>query len=151
VLEAETLAVLGPRDGELRRELNLASLADLGVHLRDDAAVAANPRQAAAEAVGRVRERASSWWLHVDLDVLDQDVFTAGRVPGDRDETGGLDWAQLTELTTTALASGGCAGWSVTIYDPEQDPDGIEAKRIVEFMTTVRRSIPAVVQSAREP
>jgi arginase len=81
---------------------------------------------------------------------MDQTVFTAGRVPGDRDETGGLDWGQLTELTTMALASGGCAGWSVTIYDPEQDPDRAEAKRIVEFMTAVHRSIPGAVEPAQE-
>jgi arginase len=45
VLDADALAVLGPRDRELRRELNLASLADLGVHFRDHAAVAADPQQ----------------------------------------------------------------------------------------------------------
>jgi arginase len=101
--------------------------------------------------VGSVREKASSWWLHIDLDVLDQTVFTAGRVPGDRDETGGLNWGQLTELTTTAVTRGRCAGWSVTIYDPEQDPDGFQATRIVEFMTTVHRSIPGALGSGREP
>ncbi len=136
------LAVLGPRDDALRRELNVASLADLGVHVRRHVAVADGPTQSVLEAVEHVRKSASDWWLHTDLDVLAQDVFTAGRVPGDRDETGGLEWEQLTELTATAIASGGCAGWSIVIYDPEQDPDGAEARRIVQFVTEVAASLP---------
>lgn len=141
-LEAAALAVLGPRDHELRRRLNIASLVDLGVHLRSHDAVATSPAEAAREAVEHVRQTASAWWLHTDLDVVAQDVFTAGRVPGDHDTEGGLDWAQLTELTTTALACGGCAGWSIVIYDPEQDRDGTQARRIVQFVTDAAASLP---------
>jgi hypothetical protein len=39
----------------------------------------------------------------------------------------------------------------VTIYDPEQDPDGFQAKRIIEFMTTVHASMLGALGSAREP
>ena len=92
---------------------------------------------AAVDAVEHVRRTAPAWWLHTDLDVLAQDVFTAGRVPDDEDEPGGLDWAQLTELTSAALACDGCAGWSIVIYDPEQDADGSQARRIVQFVTDV--------------
>jgi arginase len=134
-LEPAALAVLGPRDRELRREGNVASLADRGVHLRPYDAVAAEPAEVAREAVEHVRKTTPRWWLHTDLDVIAQDIFTAGRVPGDEDEEGGLDWAQLTELTASALACGGCAGWSIAIYDPELDDDGSQAGRIVEFVT----------------
>ncbi len=139
-LESSALAMLGARDHDLRRRLNVASLVERGVHLRGHEAVAAGPGEAAREAVEHVRRTASAWWLHTDLDVVAQDVFTAGRVPGDEDEAGGLDWAQLTELTTTALACGGCAGWSIAIYDPEQDPDGTQARRVVQFVTDVAAS-----------
>ena len=91
--------MLGPRDHALRRTLNLASLADRGVSLRGHDAIAADPAQVAREAVEHVRHSAPAWWLHTDLDVLAQDIFTAGRVPDDEDEPGGLDWRQLTELT----------------------------------------------------
>jgi arginase len=137
VLETAALAMLGPRDHELRRTLNVASLADRGVFFRDDDAVAADPSRAAVDAVEHVRRSAPAWWLHTDLDVLAQDVFTAGRVPDDEDEPGGLDWAQLTELTSAALGCRGCAGWSIVIYDPEQDADGGEARRIVQFVADV--------------
>ena len=121
-LEPAALAMLGPRDHALRRTLNLASLADRGVLLRGYEAIAADPARIAREAVEHVRHSSPAWWLHTDLDVLAQDIFTAGRVPDDEEEPGGLDWSQLTELTLAALACGGCAGWSIAIYDPEQDP-----------------------------
>ena len=140
-LEPAALAMLGPRDHALRRTLNLASLADRGVFFRGYEAIAADPTQVAREAVDHVRQSAPAWWLHTDLDVLAQDIFTAGRVPDDEEEPGGLDWAQLTELTLAALAGGGCAGWSIAIYDPEQDSDGKEARRIVQYVTDVAGSL----------
>jgi arginase len=82
-------------------------------------------------------------WLHTDLDVLAQDIFTAGRVPDDEEEPGGLDWSQLTELTAAAPACGGCAGWSIAIYDPQQDPGGAEARRIVQHVAHVADRLPS--------
>ena len=140
-LEPAALAMLGPRDQALRRTLNLASLADRGVFFRGCDAVAAEPAGAARDAVEHVRSSAPAWWLHTDLDVLAQDVFTAGRVPDDEDEPGGLDWSQLTELTSAALACDGCAGWSIVIYDPEQDADGTQARQIVAFVADVVASV----------
>ena len=141
-LDPAALAVLGPRDEELRRKCNVASLADRNIHLRRHDAVADDPAGAARKAVEHVRKTAPSWWLHTDLDVIAQDIFTAGQVPGDEDEEGGLNWAQLTELTATAFACGGCAGWSIVIYDPEQDEDGSQARHIVEFVSAVASSLP---------
>jgi arginase len=134
--------VLGPRDQELRRKYNVASLADRDIHLRRHDAVADDPAGVARKAVEHVRKTAPSWWLHTDLDVIAEDIFTAGQVPGDEDMEGGLDWAQLTELTVAAFAGGGCAGWSIVIYDPEQDDDGSQARRIVEFVSAVSSSLP---------
>ncbi|MFL6049643.1 MAG: arginase family protein [Gaiellales bacterium] len=139
-LEPAALAMLGPRDHALRHTLNLASLADRGVSFRGWESIAADPVQHARRAVDHVRRTAPAWWLHTDLDVLAHDIFTAGRVPDDDDQPGGLEWSQLTELTAAALACGGCAGWSIAIYDPEQDPDGTEARRIVQYVTDVAGS-----------
>jgi arginase len=141
-LDPAALAVLGPRDHELRRKYNVASLADRNIHLRRHDAVAVDPAEVARKAVEHVRKTAPSWWLHTDLDVIAEDIFTAGQVPGDEDMEGGLDWAQLTELTVAAFAGGGCAGWSIVIYDPEQDDDGSQARRIVEFVSAVSSSLP---------
>ena len=136
-LDPAALAVLGARDHALRRTLNLGSVADRGVHLRGDEAVASNPARVAREAVAHVRRAAPAWWLHVDLDVLSQDVFTAGLVPGDEHQPGGVDWQHLTELASTALECGNCCGYSIVIYDPERDPDRTQAQRIIQFIRDV--------------
>ena len=42
----------------------------------------------------------------------------------------------------TALDTGGCRGWSLVIYNPDLDPDGSQALRIVRFVTEVAPHLP---------
>lgn len=84
-----------------------------------------------------LRAASRRWWLHVDLDVLDPEVFAAQGVPGDPGEPNGLGWEALTSVLTTAVSAGGCVGWSVAIYDPEQDPSREDAHRIVRLVNEV--------------
>ena len=72
----------------------------------------------------------SGWWLHVDLDVLSSEALPAV----DYRQDGGLSWADLTELTRSAISAGGCLGATVTIFNPDLDPDGRYALAIVEFI-----------------
>lgn len=51
------------------------------------------------------------WWLHTDLDVLASTELAAVDYP----QPGGLTWKQLSEITSAALASEECAGWSACI------------------------------------
>jgi arginase len=142
-LASDALAMLGMRDDVLRRELNVASLADRGVLLYDSEQVAAEPAAAGRAAALEVAARSAGWWLHLDLDVLAQDELASQRVPGDEDTTGGLTWPQLTDALTAALAVEGCRGWTVTIYDPDQDPDGRDARRIVQLVRELAPHLPA--------
>jgi arginase len=48
-----------------------------------------------------------------------------------------LRWAQLETLARAAFSSGRIVGCNVTIYNPDMDPDGRHARRIVEFLKTV--------------
>jgi arginase len=50
-------------------------------------------------------------------------------------QPGGLTWDQLTDLTATALATDGCAGWSVCIYNPDLDPCRDGADAIISYIT----------------
>ena len=131
VLPPDALALLGQRDDTWRRDLNLASLTGIGVWKRDAQSVALNPSEAAHTAARHVAEHAPAWWLHVDVDVLDPVVFPAQGLPGVPDEPGGLTVEQLTALVTTAVAMPGCAGWSLAIYDPDQDADGSGTRALV--------------------
>ena len=58
----------------------------------------------------------------------------------------GLTWDQLAGLTATALAAGGCAGWSVCIYNPDLDPGRDSADAIINYIT---RAITPSDQPAR--
>jgi len=71
------------------------------------------------------------WWLHTDLDVLATTELAAVDYP----QPGGLTWHQLGRLTSTALATPGCAGWSVCIYNPDLDPELSSADAVVGYLT----------------
>jgi arginase len=142
-LQRDRLVVLGPRDESWRRQFNVGTLADCGVWLAPLADVAADPPQTGRRALAALSTQ--KWWLHIDLDVLDPVEFPAQGLPGVPDEPGGLTWRQLTALVLAMAETGGCVGASLAIYDPDQDTDGADAARIVEF---VRDVLPAATGTA---
>jgi arginase len=124
-LDPATTAVLGPRDDAELAQYAVPRLEGLG--LRAGApVVAADPGGLAARAAAVVGQR---WWFHVDLDVLSTAALPAVDYPQD----GGLDWDDLEAITATALAAAGCVGVSLCIYNPDLDPDGRHARRIVSY------------------
>jgi arginase len=133
-LEAEALAMLGLRDEAWRAQIGVASLAGRGIFLRGAEAVASEPAASGRAAAARAGGQAGDWWLHVDVDVLAHAELASSRVPGDEEAPGGLTWEQLREALAGALAVGGCRGWSLSIYDPDQDPGGGDARRIVQLV-----------------
>jgi len=133
-LALDHLTVLGPRDEEWRRRFNVGSLRDAGVWLAPLDDVRADSASCGVAAVRHMASRVDQWWLHVDLDVLDPVEFGAQGLPGVPDEPGGLTWAELTSMLTSAVVQGGCIGLSLAIYDPDQDPAGHDARRIVELV-----------------
>jgi arginase len=83
--------------------------------------------------IARLDERGlERFWLHLDLDVLDQAVMPAVDSPG----SPGLDFAQLGELLSRLAADPRIIGADVAIYDPELDPERQYAESIVETLTT---------------
>jgi arginase len=61
---------------------------------------------------------------------LATESFSAIRYP----QPGGLSWPELETITLAALQTPGLAGWNVTIYNPDLDPDASGAARIVAFL-----------------
>ena len=49
----------------------------------------------------------------------------------------GLSWEQLTAITKTLLQNGACRSWSLGVYNPDLDPDGHDARRIVRYLAEV--------------
>jgi arginase len=124
-IDPADVAAVGPRDtGELAAA-GLASLdGQLGALIRPSELTA--DRYAAALAA-----LPPPWWLHTDLDALATGELAAVDYP----QPGGLTWGQLAGLTATALATDGCAGWSVCIYNPDLDPGRDGADAIVSYIT----------------
>jgi arginase len=73
------------------------------------------------------------FWLHFDVDVLDQAIMPAVDSPG----SPGIDPADLVALLRRLVNDARCAGLTVTIYDPSLDPAGTCARRIVALLRDV--------------
>ncbi|MGH7411407.1 MAG: arginase family protein [Candidatus Methylomirabilis sp.] len=70
------------------------------------------------------------FWLHLDLDVLDEKVLPAVdyRMPG------GLDWDELDDLIRPLVTLPALIGMDVTILNPELDPSGEYARRTARLL-----------------
>jgi arginase len=141
ILESDALEMVGPHDAAFRDPLGVATIAGRA-RLTSVEEILADPAHVARNAVRRICSRTPNWWMHTDLDVLDETEFSARGAPGEPAISQGLTWQQLSELVRTALAAGGCRGWSVVIYNPDLDPDRSQARRIVGFVGEIAPLIP---------
>ncbi|HEX4753762.1 MAG TPA: arginase family protein [Solirubrobacterales bacterium] len=82
---------------------------------------------AAAAFLARRLVDAGPFWLHLDVDVLDQFVFPAT----DYLQPGGLDWDELAALLGPLTASDALIGASLACYNPDKDPDLACGRRLV--------------------
>lgn len=117
---AERTAIVGFRDRDESLEYGMRQPEELTpppllrpaaeLHSGDPAAIAT---EVATGLVG-----AGPFWLHLDVDVLDQAVFPAT----DYLMPDGLDWAELGAVLPPLLSSPSLIGASLACYNPEKDP-----------------------------
>jgi arginase len=136
VLRPEAIAMLGMRDGLYRRDIAVPTIAGR-VRLRPAADLHQDPAGAGRQAAGQVASQVPGWWLHIDLDVLDRQEFSACGAASDDAMPGGLSWPELAAIASSALQAGGARGWSLGVYNPDLDPGRRAAKRIVNFIADV--------------
>ena len=137
LIQLNDAVVLGPRDRDELAEAGQPSLAG-SVAFLDDVALRERDIDATVRSLARnLHDRSGHWWFHLDLDVLSTEAMPAVRYP----QPGGLLWSDLEALTAAALRTPGCVGWDVTIYNPDLDPDGHSATRIVEFLGAMTRHL----------
>jgi arginase len=75
----------------------------------------------------------AGFWIHFDVDAVDAAEMSAVDCP----EPGGPSFAAVTSLLKELLAASTCVGLEITIYDPDRDPSGAGADRIVTCLTEV--------------
>lgn len=73
------------------------------------------------------------FWVHVDVDVLDQSVMPAVDSPG----SPGFSFGQLDALMRPLVWRKGCLGVTVTVFDPDIDQDGTLAADLVRMLGSV--------------
>jgi arginase len=119
--------VLGARDPDEARDiaaLRAGALVDLEVLGPDDLR-AAGLATAGARAAQRLAAGGGRFWIHLDVDVLDEREMPAT----DYLMPGGLDWDELAALLGPLGAAPGLAGFSLGCLNPEKDPDGAFTER----------------------
>jgi arginase len=85
-------------------------------------------KAAAATAVQRLGTADSKgFWIHLDVDVLDDAVMPAV----DYRMTDGLDFDELAAVLRAAIASGRAVGINITIFNPNLDPNRSVARNLV--------------------
>jgi arginase len=132
VLDPGGLAILGFRDLDEARELGSILPADLGAGTYVDAAGLRErgPAAVAAEVAAALAAEGGGYWVHLDLDVLDESVFPAT----DAFVPDGLDWEELGELLAPLIADRRCLGLNVVCLNPEKDEDGRSTERVVALL-----------------
>jgi arginase len=70
------------------------------------------------------------FWVHLDVDVLDAAVMPAVDSPG----SPGIAPDDLVLVLSGLLSDPRCAGMTVTVFDPDLDPDGRYARLLVDLL-----------------
>ncbi len=132
--------ILGARDPEEAEDIaNLLAgdLTELQV-LRPDDLRTRGLASSGAQAAERLAARVERYWIHLDVDVLDERAMPAT----DYLMPGGLEWDELAELMGPLCASPVVAGLSIGCVNPEKDPDGRLVQRTSDLVVAALQSGP---------
>jgi arginase len=113
-----------------------SALGDLGLALPAAAARRLGMRVAAALALDGVGNADGPIVVHLDVDVIDAAEMPAKQylTPGS-----GLTHAEVSDLLTAIVASPRVIALEVTEYDPSRDPEGTQARKIVDLIVRACR------------
>lgn len=91
--------------------------------------------QAVIDQTNATLDQKPNWpfWVHFDVDVLDQAIMPAVDTPG----SPGIDLKDITAMLRSLVASPRCRGMTMTIFDPDLDPTGHLAVLLVHLLKGV--------------
>ena len=134
----EDVHVVGVRAGDD----HLAELAQHGIRVTTSADLKrVGAAAAAAVALETVTRSTDGFWVHLDVDVVDSSEMPAADCP----EPDGPSFALLGQLLGHLVRSPSCVGLEVTIYDPDLDPSGAIAGRVVRCLAQAFAAADAMV------
>jgi arginase len=127
----EHVVQIGERDGRRPEfawpDVNDTAIARIDVFAANEMgprAVLERTRRTLAAAPGQ------RFWVHLDVDVLDAAVLPAVDSPG----SPGIAPDDLAAILSGLVPDPRCAGMTVTVFDPDLDPDGRHARTLVELL-----------------
>jgi arginase len=104
--------------------------------------------KAAREALAQVHADTREFVLHFDTDVIAQEDFPAVNVPG----SGGLGFEDVRAALVEFAKHKNLLGLDVAQYNPDKDPDGSGAKKLVDLLVEVLSArLEALTAPAAEP
>ena len=114
----------------------------LDEHVRDTAITVVDYPEIREHGAASTLERAlaavtrpgtEGFWVHLDVDVLDDDLMPAV----DYRHSGGITWEEAAEILRGLLREGGARGLEVTIFNPRLDADGSLAQHLSGLISNV--------------
>jgi arginase len=128
LLPEENIVLYGTRDLD---PLEAKALAESKVRVYSREKIKAQGAEKTAEEILRyLQSRCDYVYLHVDLDVLDESVFSAQALP----VPDGLSKEEFQSVLNVLVKSGKLCGLALMSFDAAKDIDGSQAKRIVELV-----------------
>ena len=86
--------------------------------------------KAAEEVLARLASGEERFWIHCDLDVLDGSEIPAVDFPA----PGGISLVQMEVILARLTGAAGFTGLEITNFNPDKDPDGAAARRVVDLL-----------------
>jgi arginase len=87
-------------------------------------------RTAAQNALSQMHADSREFMVHLDVDVIGQEDFAATNVPG----SGGLSFSEVQASLTEFAKQKNLLGLNVAQYNPNKDPDGSGAKKLIDLL-----------------
>ena len=113
-------------------------------HVSAEDIAAKGASAASTEALSLMHADTREFVLHLDLDVLSQEDFPPVNVPA----SGGLSFDAVRDALREFARSKNLLGLDVAQYNPDKDPDGANAKKIVDLLV---EALAARADSASSP
>jgi len=85
---------------------------------------------AAKDVLAHLHADSREYVVHLDTDLISNAEFPAVNVPAE----GGLPLADVRAALTEAVRSTFLVGLTITQYNPDKDPDGSNAKKLVDLL-----------------
>ncbi|MFL6099257.1 MAG: arginase family protein [Actinomycetales bacterium] len=127
--------VIGARDPD--EAADIGDLPErLGIMQQDRDTVVADPSAVGRAAVAHFASgtaTAPAYWVHLDVDVLDEGVFPAT----DYLMPNGLDLEQLGDVLRPIVQHPAMIGFSLGCYNPSKDPDGRYGVQLADLLVDV--------------